>query len=156
MRWISVGAIAAIVLLVAVAGLRHVSAQDETRSGSVVNVKARVEHTGPGKDVVVVDFDVRNTYHLYANPVGDQDFESQMTRIQVMTKGAAKVDVDYPPGKERDFAGLKLKIYEGTFQIRATVERDVKCAAPLEVNVRFQAVDDKSCLLPDVKRFTLP
>ena len=130
--------------------------QEPLTSRSVVAVKARIEHTAPGKDVIVVCFNVQKGWHIYANPAGAEDLEAARTTIEVVTKNAVKVQVDYPPGKDRDFAGLKLKIYEGTFEIRATVERDAKAGCPLDIDVRFQAVDDRSCLMPDVKRITLP
>jgi hypothetical protein len=124
-------------------------------SRSVVQVKARLEHAGPGKDVIVVCFDVQKGWHIYANPAGAEELEAARTTIEVVTKNAAKVHVDYPAGKEQNALGLKWKSYEGCFEIRATVERDAKAGCPLEIDVRFQAVDDRSCLLADTVRIPL-
>jgi cytochrome c biogenesis DsbD-like protein len=129
--------------------------QEPLTSRSVVTVKARIENTAPGKDVIVLGFDVRKGWHIYANPVGNDDLESGRTTIKVVSTTPAKVQVDYPAGKDRETEGAKWKIYEGIFEIRATVEREAKQRGGLEVEVRFLAVDDRSCLAADVIRIPL-
>jgi hypothetical protein len=157
MRWISCSAIALTALIAALGGAQRNHAQEPVvKSGSVVKIKARLEHTGPGKDVIVLRFDVEKGWHLYANPVGNEDFAPAETRVRILSKDTAKVRVDYPAGTEREIAGDKWRIYEGTFEIRATVDRDANATAPLEAEVRLQAVDHNSCLLPEVIRVPLP
>ena len=130
-------------------------AQAGTKSGSVVKVTAKLEHSAPGKDVVVVKFDVQKSWHIYANPVGNEDFASSQTSIKILAKVAPKVSVDYPAGREYVLMGEKLRIYEGSFEIRATVEREAGATGPMEAVVRISACDDKSCLLPDVIKIPL-
>jgi DsbC/DsbD-like thiol-disulfide interchange protein len=141
----------------AVAALLH--AQPGAKSGSVVKVTAKLEHPAPGKDVVVVHFDVQKPWHIYANPVGNADFASSQTSIKVLAKGAKgdlKQSVDYPAGKVFVLLGEKLNIYDGSFDIRATVEREAGATGALEAVVRISACDDKSCLLPEAIRIPLP
>jgi hypothetical protein len=151
MRWIS---FVATTLFVALAGVGFVRAQAE--SNSVVDVKARVEHVGPGKDVVIVRFDVQKGWQLCANPPGADDFAESATSIRIDSKDAVKVHVDYPAGTERDLAGLKFRVYVGKFEIRVTVDRDATATGALEAVVRFHAMDDRSCLVPSVVRIPLP
>ena len=127
-------------------------AQAGAKSGSVVKVTAKVEHSSPGKDVVVVHFDVQKPWHIYANPVGNDEYADSQTSIKVLAKTAPKVRVDYPAGKDYVLLGEKLKIYDGSFEIRATIERAAGATEPLEAVVRISACDDKSCLLPEVLR----
>jgi uncharacterized protein len=140
---------------VPLAAVALLQAQPGTKSGSVVKVTAKLEHAAPGKDVVVVKFDVQKPWHIYANPVGNEDFASSQTSIKVLAKVPPKVSVDYPAGKEYVLMGEKLKIYEGSFEIRATVEREAGATGPMEAVVRISACDDKSCLLPDVIKIPL-
>jgi uncharacterized protein len=159
MRWISCGALALSALLALIAA--HCPADDPVvgplvTSASVVKIKAKVCRTAPGKDEIVLTFDVDKPWHIYANPVGNESLESAQTTVKILSKDAAKVCVDYPAGKEREIQGTKWRSYEGTFEIRATVCRDAKATCPLEIEVRVQAVDDDSCLLPETIRVPLP
>jgi hypothetical protein len=156
LRISAVGVLAAAILAVADGEPNRVGAQDAIRSGSVVKITPSLDRSTPGKDVIVLRFEVQKGWHIYANPVGDESSVGSETSIKVSTNDAAKIHVDYPPGEDREVAGSKWKIYEGIVEIRATVERDAKSMTPLDVVVRFRAVDDARRLLPDVKRFTLP
>jgi DsbC/DsbD-like thiol-disulfide interchange protein len=157
MRWISCSAIALTALIAALGSAGGSRAQEPVvKSGSVVKIKARLEHTGPGKDVIVLRFDVEKGWHLYANPVGNEDLAPAETKVRILSKEAAKVQVAYPAGTECEIAGTKWRIYQGTFEIRATVEREAGAAGPLEAEVRLQAVDGNSCLLPELVRVPLP
>jgi hypothetical protein len=131
-----------------------VQAQPGNKSGSVVKVKARLEKAA-GKEVVVVTFDVQKPWHIYANPVGNEEFDASQTTINVVGKMKPKVTVDYPAGKDYVLMGTKLKIYDGTFEIRANIERTGGAGEPLEAIVRISACDDKSCLLPEAVRIPL-
>lgn len=134
-------------------------AQPGAKSGNVVKVTAKLEHPAPGKDVVVVHFEVQKPWHIYANPIGNEGLAGSETSIKVLAKGAKanpKQSVDYPAGKDYVLLGEKLKIYEGSFDIRTTVEREAGATGALEAVVRISACDDKSCLLPDVIRIPLP
>jgi uncharacterized protein len=131
-------------------------AQAGAKSSSVVKVTAKLEHGTAGKDVVVVKFDVQKPWHIYANPVGNEEFASNATLIKVLAKVPPKVHVDYPAGKDYAHMGEKFKIYDGSFEIRATVEREAGATGPMEAVVRISACDENSCLLPDVIKISLP
>ena len=131
--------------------------QGGTKSGSVVKVKARLENVAPGKDVVVLSFDVQKTWHLYANPVDNEDLASSQTTVKIIGKTNPKaVKVDYPVGKPYVQMGEKLKVYEGQFEIRATVERDADAKGPLEAVVQISACNKDSCLIPEKLRIQIP
>ena len=76
--------------------------------------------------------------------------------IKVLAKVPPKVNVDYPAGKDYVHMGEKFKIYDGSFEIRATVEREAGATGPLEAVVRISACDNDSCLMPDVIKISLP
>ena len=148
--------IRAAVLLVAITAVVAVSAvihaQAGGKSDSVVKVKARVEHPAPGKDVVIISFDVQKPFHLYANPVGNEDLANSQTTVKILGKNPPKVHVDYPAGKDYSHMGEKYKIYDGSFEIRATVDGST---AGMEALVKFGACDDNSCLQPATLRIPL-
>jgi DsbC/DsbD-like thiol-disulfide interchange protein len=124
-------------------------------SRCVVTIKTRLERSAPGKEIVIVRFEVRDGWHIYANPPGADDFVPAQTTVKILSKDAAKVHIDYPAGKDREVDGIRWKSYEGTVEIRATVERDADAKCPLEAEIRFQASDEKSCLMPDTVRIPL-
>ena len=124
-------------------------------SRCVVTIKTRLERTAPGKEIVIFRFEVREGWHLYANPPGAEAFRPAQTTIKILSKDAAKVQIDYPTGKDREVDGIRWKCYDGTFEIRATVERNAEAKGTLEADVRFQASDEKSCLMPETIRIPL-
>lgn len=145
------------IALVAAMGLcmTLVSAGGAKRSDSVVKVKAQLDKAAaPGKAVVVVSLDIAPGWHLYANPVGNEDFEPNRVVVKV---AGAEATVDYPPGKLVSDKKLgDYKIYENKVDIRATVDRIPTEANPLQVIVRVQSCDDKECLAPSNVKLTLP
>lgn len=143
--------------MVALCGLSLalVNAGGAKRSDAVVKVKAKVDKvTQTGKAVVVVSLDILPGWHLYANPVGHEDFESG--RVQVKFSGA-EAAIDYPAGKVVDDAKIgKYKIYENKIDIIATVDRVPSATNPLELSVRLQSCDDKNCLPPATVKLMVP
>ena len=129
-----------------------------TGSDSVVRAKATADKPGgDGKQLVTVTLEIDPRYHLYANPVGNADLESNQTMVTVTGKAKPEsVKVDYPPGKlVKDSAG-DYKEYAGKVTIKATVRRAKGDSGPLEVSIKLQACSKSSCLLPATIKLTAP
>jgi hypothetical protein len=122
-------------------------------SMSVVKTTARLEKSAAGKDIVVVHFAVEKPWHIYANPVGNEGQETSRTTIDVVGKTKPKsVQVEYPKGSDYEEFGEKFKVYEGSFDIRAIVEREPGDKGSLEAVVRFGACKHLECLMPAIVR----
>ena len=134
---------AALALLVAF--VVPVSAQPK---GSDSVVKATATASKPdadGKETITIILTIDPKYHLYANPVGNADFESN--QVVVSFKKCTPSKIDYPTGevKEDKIVG-NYKIYKGKTTIKAVVKRPAG-TDPIEVAIKVQACDDKSCLM---------
>ena len=85
-------------------------------------------------------------YHLYANPVGNEDFASNQVVVSFGKGVTAKID--YPKGEVKKDAIIgDYKVYTGKTTIKAVVKR-AKATDPIEVAIKVQACDDKACLMP--------
>jgi uncharacterized protein YyaL (SSP411 family) len=116
-------------------------------------VKTTAEAAPPdagGKQVVTITMSIEPGWHIYANPVGQEDLESVQTDVKLEPKNQLdEVKVEYPPGKVVDDKVLgKYKIFEGQVEIKATIKRKAGDKSPLEVTAKFQSCNDKQCLLP--------
>ena len=131
------------------------------KSDAVVKVatKAVPEKPGPdGKQVVTVTFAIEKGWHLYANPPGVEDLLPVQTQVAVASKTKPEeVKVEYPEGKViQDPVFGKYRIYENKLTIKAMVRRAPGANEPLEVILKFQACNDKQCLLPVTKTVRVP
>jgi hypothetical protein len=129
------------------------------KSDAVVKVKATADKPdADGKQTVTITLDIDKRWHLYANPVGNDEFTNAQTTVTV-SAGAKPEDVkiDYPAGTVLKDATLgDFKIYEGQVTIKAQVRRARGDTGPLEVSVKLQACDKGSCLLPATVKVTVP
>jgi DsbC/DsbD-like thiol-disulfide interchange protein len=124
------------------------------KSDAVVKVTARGSKLdADGKQTVTVTIQIDKGWHIYANPVG-QHFEGNKTVVTVTGKEKLQdLKVEYPTGKlveEKDL-DLKYRIYEGTVEIKAHVQRAKGDTGPLQVSVRVRSDDNRGagpCLLP--------
>ena len=53
------------------------------RSDTVVTAKARLDKSLEGKAVVVVSLQIKSGWHLYANPVGNEDLDGSQVVVKV-------------------------------------------------------------------------
>jgi thiol:disulfide interchange protein len=120
------------------------------KSGEVVKVRATATKPGAdGSQTVTIQFDIEPKYHIYANPVGNPDFESNQTKISITSKGKLDVNIQYPEGElVQDKVVGNYRIYQGKFSVKAIVKRASGATDPLEVSVKVQACTKTSCL-PD-------
>jgi DsbC/DsbD-like thiol-disulfide interchange protein len=126
-------------------------AQAQENSADVVKATATADKPdADGKQTVTITLSIAKPYHLYANPVGLKDLESTQTVITVSAATKpSKVDIAYPAGKlEKDDVVGDYKIYEDTVTVKATVVRAKGDTSPLTVEVKLQACNSQTCLLP--------
>ncbi len=131
------------------------------KSDAVVKASAKVEPEKPADDrkqVVTVTLTIDKGWHIYANPPGLEDLEAGKTEVTVSAKTKPEdVKVEYPEGKLVNDATVgKYRVYEKKVTIKATVKRAAGDAGPLEVTIKFQACNEKQCLLPATKKLTVP
>ncbi|MHB1425637.1 MAG: protein-disulfide reductase DsbD domain-containing protein [Gemmataceae bacterium] len=120
------------------------------KSDSVVKVEAEADKpNADGKQTVTITLDIETPWHIYANPVGNEDLGSVQTVVSVVSKAKLEdVKVTYPDGKVQGEKDEKYKVYEGKVTIKAQLKRASGDNSPLEVTIKLQACNDKSCLLP--------
>ena len=122
-------------------------------------VKASAEATRPdadGKQTVTLTLTVESPWHLYANPVGLDDLADAQTTVTVTNKNKPEVlKTTYPPGKlVKDAVVGDYKVYEGTATIKLELRRARGDTGPVELAVKLQACNDRTCLLPATLKVT--
>jgi hypothetical protein len=127
-------------------------------SDSVVRATAVAEKTADGKQTIKVVLAIDNQWHLYANPVGNADLESNKTTLTVSGKVPLKsVQIEYPKGKlVKDSIVGNYQVYEGKIEIKAVVERAAGDTGPFELSVKLSACNDKTCLQPAKIKLSVP
>ncbi len=124
-------------------------------------VKVAASATKPdadGNQVVTLTLDIEKPWHLYANPVGNDDLADSQVVVAINAKVKPEsVKIDYPEGKVvKDAAVGNYKIYEDKVTIKAQVRRSKGDSGPLEVSIKLQACSDKGCLLPATVKVQVP
>jgi hypothetical protein len=133
------------------------AAAQAKKSDAVVKAVAKADKPGPdGKQTVTLTLAVDSPWHLYANPVGNTDLADNETTVTV--GGKAKVEkVEYPAGKTiKDAVVGDYKVYEGTVTIKVHLQRAKNDSGPVDLQVKFQACNDKMCLLPATIKVAVP
>ena len=113
-------------------------------SDSVVKATATASKAdADGKETVTITLTIDPKFHLYANPVGLKDLESN--QVVVSFKNGAASKIDYPVGEvEKDAIVGDYKVYNNKATITAVVKR-TKAGDPLEVAIKIQACSKKTC-----------
>jgi thiol:disulfide interchange protein len=116
--------------------------------GSEGKVKAAATSVkSGGKSTVTITLTIEPTWYLYANPVGNEDFEPNRTEV-TFTAGGKKVParVEYPAGElKKDKSAGDYRIYTGKVVLKATVDS----AEALEAQIKVSSCNEKGlCLLP--------
>jgi len=142
----------ALLAVAAVAALPAAARAQAKKSGSVVKIEATAGKIDDGgKQTVTLTITIDKPWHIYANPVGQEDLASTQTVVTVTGKNKPEeVKVDYPKGKvEMDKTVGDYNIYEDKVTITANVRRAKGDTEPLKVKVKFQACTKQTCLLGD-------
>jgi len=124
------------------------------KSDSKVKVDARAGKAEAGKQTISVTIQIDKGWHIYANPVENEDLADAKTVVEVKAGGKKlNAKVKYPAGNiHRDKTVGDYNVYEG----KVTIEAVVEGKGPYEVNVRVQACDEGKCLLPAIVKTTVP
>lgn len=122
------------------------------KSDSVVKITATAGKIENDKQTVTITIEMKDkAYHLYANPVGQEDLAGAATVVAISgEKQPASEKVIYPAGKLIvDTVVGNYRIYEDKVEIKAVVVRAKGDTGPLTAKIKLQACSDKGgCLLP--------
>ena len=138
-------------LLAVLVGNAGTALAQAKKSDSVVKVEAKADKPdADGKQTITITLDIEKPWHVYANPVENEDLAvNAQTVVNITSKNKLEsVKVTYPVGKLYKDEVAQFKIYEGKVTIKAQVKRARGDNGPLEVTVKLQACNDKSCLFP--------
>ena len=131
----------------------------QAKSSSVVKVTAEADKPGDdGKQVITITLTAEKPWHVYANPVGNPDLVDAQTTVTISGKGKPEVvKVEYPAGKVvKDKVVGDYKIYEDKVTIKATIKRAKGDTEKVDVAVKLQACNDKTCLMGETVKLTVP
>jgi DsbC/DsbD-like thiol-disulfide interchange protein len=125
------------------------------KSDAVVKVKAEAEKPGAdGTTTIHVSLNIDSGWHLYANPVGQEDLADTATTVTV--SGAKAEAISYPPGRQvKDKTVGDYKVYEGKVTIAAKVRRPAG-GGPIDLAIKFQACNESKCLVPATVKLSVP
>lgn len=128
------------------------------KSDSVVKLEARADKPdADGKQTITITLDIDKPWHIYANPVGNEDLANVQTVVNIASKNKLEsVNVAYPDGKLQNDQGVKYKTYEGKVTIKAQVKRARGDNTALQLTIKLQACNDKTCLFPAMIKKELP
>ena len=144
-------------LLLLAVGVLYAIHLDATMAAAPTDSKDAVKITATaakpdadGKQTVTIALDIDQKWHLYANPVKNEDMVNAQTVVKFAPGSKLEdVQIKYPEGKElKDAVVGNYRIYEGKVEITASVRRAKDDTKPLEVSVLVQACSDTTCLLP--------
>jgi DsbC/DsbD-like thiol-disulfide interchange protein len=113
-----------------------------------VKVEVAPAKSENGNTHVVINVSIDKGWHIYANPVGNEDLEPAQTEVVVRVGGKVlkNAKVKYPTGTKHTEKGVgTFQIYEDKVAIPVLFPETV---ALVEVSVRFQACDANKCLPP--------
>lgn len=152
----ALGVLCALILL---AGMvtSPVSARTNT---SIVKVAANAPTVQRGKSTWVnVRVFIAHPYHANSNPAS-QSFLIPTTVTIAPAQGLTIGKPSYPKGKMKKFSftTTPISVYDGTIVVRVpvTVARSAKAGVHnLSGTVRYQACDDRNCLMPANVRFNV-
>lgn len=120
-------------------------------SDAVIKASATAKAAG-GKRVVTITLDVDSKYYIYANPIGNKEFEDNQTTVTLTSKGKLG-KVDYPAGEVvKDKIIGDYTVYRG----KVTIQADVEGEGPQTFGIKVQACSKSACLLPSTLKVSVP
>src|SRR5438445_8440479 len=141
-RWMSrpAFAVVAVATLVAVTFGTRQTADAGGKSDEEVKLSVSAgKLDAGGKQTLTLTAVINKGWHIYANPVGNDDLAANATVIRIVGKAKPQeVNVNYPAGKEvNDKIIGKYRVYEEKVQTPIAVQRAAGDTGPLEVSVRI-------------------
>ncbi len=134
-------------------------AADFRESKDAVKISATADKpNAEGTQTVTITIDIQQPWHLYANPVRNEDIVGSQTVVKLSGKNIKPDDVKikYPEGREtKDKDAGTYWIYQGKVEITATVRRAKDDTSPLDLSVQLSACDESKCLLPSTVKMTV-
>jgi DsbC/DsbD-like thiol-disulfide interchange protein len=112
-----------------------------------------------GKQVVTLTLTINKGWHIYANPVGNEDLAAAATQVKLVSKNKPQeFKINYPAGKENADKTLgKYRVYQEKVEIPINVHRAQGDKGPLELSIRFMACSkDGVCKLPATVKVNVP
>ena len=157
LRWPFTAAILIVVLLLPGQIPGSQTPAKKKTSADMVEVKATATKAdADGNQQITLHLTVKQGWYIYANPVGDPDFQDNETVVSVTgVAKPAEVKTAYPPGKVK--AGAKYRIYEDKVLLTTTVRRVPGDNAALELNIQVNSCNHEGlCLFPGVIKLSVP
>jgi hypothetical protein len=138
--------------------LNSISADPKQASDVVRVYSAATGADEDGWQLVRLTLDIAADWHLYANPVNNDNLADSATVVKFRS-GDAEVEakVEYPAGGDAYESGIgSYKVYQGHVTIMATVKR--ASAGALTAHIAAQACNDKkrTCLPPATLAVPVP
>ena len=94
------------------------------KSDAKVKVTAKASKIGAdGKQTVTFTIDIEKDWYIYANPVGDELFDDNKTRVTIKAKEKVDANVVYPTGKMKVDGKIRYNVYEKSVVIEAMLKR---------------------------------
>jgi hypothetical protein len=121
---------------------------------------ARVDIVPGGNSEASVMIEVRDGYHVNANPATDTYLKA--TEVIPQAKDGLTVGyIKYPTAlnKKFSFSDKQLAVYEGKFPVKVMIKADksvTKGPHPIPTKLNIQACDDQVCYAPGTLELTVP
>lgn len=137
------------------AGAVAAPSREPDPEGETVTARGEIAGpAGPGRDIdVVVNLQIKEGWHVYANPVGAENLIPTTVDLAA-DQPLAVTKVEYPTGEAKVLASSgdeKVSVYEGqaSIKVRLRLKDDAKAMpGSIDLKVRYQACNDRSCLAP--------
>ena len=111
-----------------------------------------------GKVVANVQVKLEKAWHVQSNKPSEPNFIPTELKLAA-TPGVKVTSIKYPEGKSEKVDGLEkpLSVYEGDFQISASLTLDAKARPPLTIpaTLSYQACQGATCYPPKKLKFDI-
>ena len=136
-----------------------ISALAQEKPGEAASI-GKVEIQGdakPGGNVVAnIQVKLKKAWHVQSNKPSEPNYIPTELKL-APTPGVKVTTIKYPEGKSEKVQGLEkpLSVYEGEFQINASLTLDAKAKLPLAIpaTLSYQACQGATCYPPKKLKF---
>jgi DsbC/DsbD-like thiol-disulfide interchange protein len=108
-----------------------------------------------GTQTVTFTFTIEKGWYIYANPVGDKEYEANRTTIAISAKEKLTADVKYPATDK--LSKFNHKIYEKSVVIQSQVKRTPGDTSPLQASIDINVCSHGGkCLPTNTVKLSIP